>query len=604
MANHFGGIKFTNNTTSQAFDLLTVDEAGRRALTIEERPPSPRVATRAQTALGLNPFEKLTFDMTDWQWGHGLEEFDPELTHKAARARYQDGYAIDTSVRGKVLHGPDVTTMSSTGDNPRQFILYNDDIYVLTITKLYHWTGAAWNLDWTVPGGGTTNNMVVYDGSLYVSANDPGNPTHYWYWNGAVMTQKAVPAGTADWFHVVSDANGSQLVATYSDNYIQRSVDPVTPTWTAGIQIGHDGDTINNIFTVNGYMFIGTERTLYMLGEDDRVFDVDDRLANRASTDSYSVADQIMSEAWFSDQTWRLQQLVAVGENEYDLRQGGPFRDSEFWPFSALDTIGNIKNIAFDQDAVYVSVLRSGTTTYIYKGVEVSRGQYSWSPIVGNFSGATNGMSVIKETSGKPWLIWASGVSIYYIEVDEADWGPYEADWVMITPYFDAGLPQWNKLWHTLEVYLEREANTKVTCYYEIDGGGWTLFGATGICQTNGHNSLSLSTPISGKRVRLKFAGNTTNSSNKVNLLSFQLTGALKPPKKMTIDATVVVENDTEMTFLEGLRDTTSYFIVVEDDLGNTYNCTVQAGFPSLHYMYDEARGDVVHAARMVLVEV
>lgn len=597
-------IKLKQGSTTNRFRLLK--QGGRKAWRVSEEPPNPRVEVEAASREGFHPDRELPFVMEDWVWGTGLERFGSQSLERGHTFRYADGFNIDTSQAGVIRHGPLIETIGSvsSGQTIEEFTLFLDKVYIRTTNKLYNIVSGTLTEQHDF-GAAVTKSMAVFADKLYIAV-DTANT--YFEWDGTTMTSKTVTDGSS-LFLATQGASNPILIRVINDNFISTSSDPndVTSWDTPGVKVG-EGDTINSLFVVSGFPFAGTESTVYVIATDsDGVsvpIELDKRLATRRSSTAFSIKAESGSDVWLSDGR-DIMRLVAEGFELFDIRQDGPFRSFDTRPVTS-DIKGTPKSIAQDLDAVYVLADRSGDI-YVHKGVELSRGQFAWSPWA-KYTGTNAAAAVLKTTGDADPFLYA-GNTLAVVRFKTENWTTFAATWELHTPQFTATLETWDKMWQALHAFLILTGTAKVEVSYKLNNdSSWTDFNdatsGTNDMTADGINSLKLAAPINGKKVQLRFLGSNVTNTHKVDMRSFNLEGLLRPDRKPIFDFTVVADTAGETTFLNGLRTDVTQFITITDRFGTDRTAFILPGFPVEEELTDEARREPVRTYRIVAQEV
>lgn len=597
-------IKLTQGGTTHKFRLL--QQRGQKAWTVSESPPNPRVEVEAASREGFRPDRELPFVMEDWVWGVGLERFGSQSIDRGHLFRYADGFNIDTSQSGIVKHGPLVESLGSvsSGQTILEFTLFQDKVYIRTKNKLYSTDGATLTEEKDFSAA-VTKSMAVFNDKLYIAVDTADT---YWEWNGSAATSKTVTDG-ASLFLATQGASNPILIRVLNNNFISTSIDPNDVTsWDApGVKVG-EGDTINSIFIVSGFPFVGTESTVYILATDSEgvsvPIELDKRLATRRSTTAFTIKAESGSDAWLSDGR-DIMRVVAEGFELFDIRPDGPFRSFDARPVTA-DIKGSPKSMAMDLDSVYILADRSGDI-YVYKGVELTRGQFAWTPWA-KFTGTNAAAAVLKVTGDADPYLYA-GDTLEVIRYKTENWTTFAATWELETPQFTATLETWDKMWTRVEAFIVLTGTAKLEVAYRLNNTtSYTdLDDATAgnnDMTTNGFNQLKLAAPINGKKVQLKFTGSRSTNTHKVDLRSFDLEGILRPERKPIFDFTVRPDTATESTFLNALRTDVTQFITITDRFDVDRTAFILPGFPIEQEQTDEVLKEPVRTYRIVAQEV
>ena len=592
-------IKLGDGSSTRRFRLL--QQNGRKSWSVKELPPEPNIDSPAAAREGLPPSRLLPFDGQDWSWGAGLTRPTPQTQRPGHVLRYADGFNIDTSEVGKVKHGPLVSAVGTLSADPIGAKVFIDEVWFLTNEHLYSFApaGPTLTLEWTNPDGALNLEMEVLGSNLFIAASN----TKIWHTTGIgspiTVTSTAFAAT-----HLLQI--GNQLWRSFSGDQISSSINPAagSPTWSAGASAGDTG-TIQNLFSISGLLGVATLSSLYIVTVDADAnitsTELNKSLRVRRGGSVFSVKAESGTDVWFSDGFHQIIRLIAEGFEVFDLRPAGPFRGTDERPVTEPDVTNiTIGGISQDVDAIYVAASRV-SDAFIYKGVEIARGVYSWSPIH-KLSPQTTDLTflAVLGTSGDlfPVVYFNDGADVKQFDTV---WTAYASDWELETSKFSATLPQWDKMWNRIRAFLNLEANTKMTVSRRVDSTvAYSVFGSTGEMTSDGDNELSVTTPIAGKEIQLKFAGNTTSSGSRVDLFSFLLEGFLRVDDRPIYDFTVIADNKADGTFINSLRDLTSKFVTLTDRFGDAHTVAILPGFPEEIEVIDEATRAPVMAFHIV----
>ena len=560
-----------------------MQEGGAKAWSVTEQPPSPSIEGRENVA----PEELLTFEQRDWSWGIGLTRPTPQTQRPGHFLRYADGFNIDTTEPGQVKHGPEIASVGTLLLKPLQAVVFDDKVWFLTTTHLYHWADPTLTLFWTNPDGAVNSEMEVLGSNLFVAASN----TKIWHTDGTVAPVST--AFAAD--HLLQ--LGQNLWRSFSTDQVSSSANPAagSPTWTAGAAAG-DTSQIQNLFSLSGLLGVATTSSLYIvtLDADSNIISTEINKALRARRTSgvYTVKAESGGDVWFSDGFNNVLRVVAQGFDVFDVRPAGPFRTTDELPITEPpfdpDDV-SVEAITQDIDAIYMIIQRV-SDSYVYKGVEIARGVFAWSPIH-KLTPATTSADFIAAlgTSSDlvPRVYFNDGTAVRSFATV---WDEFNATWEFITIKFSATLLSTDKLWTILRGFIDRAStNAKITVFYRSDlDTAWTLFESPGEMTLNGNNELSLTAPVANKEIQLRFVGSTTAAADRVDLLSFALEGYLRTDNRPIYDFTVISDTAGDATFLRGLR-TLGKFITLTDQFGLAHNVIILPGFPREVQVIDEA---------------
>ena len=598
-------IKITQGATSHRFRLL--QQRGQKAWQVSESPPNPRVETEASSREGFRPDRELPFVMEDWTWGFGLERFGSQSVARGHLLRYADGFNIDTTRPDIVQHGPleeAVGGSLSSGQHPLDFALFQDKVYFITNKELYAIESGSSVLKNTATE--IINSMAVFNDKLYISTSEAGK---YLEWDGSSMVVKSVADG-ALLFEVHTGIDGPVLVRVINDNFISTASDPndVSSWDSTGIKVG-EGDSITSMFVISGFLFCATQSGIYVIATDtDGVstpIELSRLLTTRRSTDTYRIKAESGSDVWLTD-TRDIIRIVAERFDQFDIRFNGPFRSFDERPVT-LDLKGKILALAQTNDAIYVAALR-GSDTYIYKGVEILRGVYSWCPWAKFTETDVRAMAVIKTTGDSDPILYI-GKNEALIKFTTENWTKFAATWELITPQFTATLETWDKMWRSIEAFIVKTGDAKLEIAYRLNNDtDFIDFDDSGAgdndMTADGFNELILAAPINGKKIQLRLTGSNVLNTEKVDLRSFNLKGLLRPDREPIFDFTIIADNTTEVTFINALRTDVTQFFVITDRFGTDRTAFMLSGFPIEQEQTDEAIKESVRTYRIVAQEV
>ncbi len=601
-------VKITQGATSHKFRLLQLN--GKKSWNVSESPPNPLIELEAASRSGFRADVELPFVMEDWSWGIGLERFGSQSTDRGHLLRYADGFNIDTTQPDVVLHGPleeAVGGALDSGEHPINFVLFQDKVYFNTNRRLYAIeSGSPVSKHSFDPNG--IGNMSIFNNKLYLTTTISGE---YSQWDGTTMVSKTVTDGADFFFTRQTPTKGPVLMRVINNNFISTSTDPeTTSTWdTPGIEVG-EGDSITNMFVISGFLFVTTESTIFIIATDadgvDIPIELHRLLLNKRSSDTYKFKAESGSDVWLTDKR-DIIRIVAEGFEIFDIRPNGPFRSFDERPVT-LDLKGTILTMTQDSDAIYVSALR-GSDTYIYKGVEIVRGIFTWTPWA-KFTGTdVRGSAVIKTTADSDPFLYI-GKNEALIKFQTENWTKFAATWELVTPQFTATLETWDKMWQAIEAFIEVVGSAKVEVSYRLNTNTTFLdfddaTSGTNDMTADGFNELILAAPINGKKVQLKLTGTRgATNTDKVNLRSFNLEGLLRPDRKPIFDFTIIADTATEITFINALRTDVTQFFTITDRFDVDRTAFMLTGYPIEEEQTDEARKEPVRTYRIVAREV
>lgn len=589
-------LKINDGSSTRRFRLL--QRQGQKFWQVQEQPPRPQVEGRAAAREGLPPDRMLPFDGQDFSWGAGLARFTPQGDRPGHVLRYADGFGVDTTEPGRVKHGPLVSSVGSTAANVLKALVFVDVVWFMTESHLYTWDGCTLTLEWTNCGDDNTD-MEVFNGNLFVAAGAS------YFWTDGTGVGGCVTMTEESFAATKFLALNGVLWRSFSQNQISSSNTPADccPVWTAGAEVG-DGDTIRNLFSISGLLGVETFSNLFVIDSDLSSIELNKGLRNRRATASTTaIKSESGGDVWFSDgiNVWR---LVSVGFELFDVGPDGPFHSTDERPVTEFPAGGAVvyTGIAQDLDEVYVAVLRA-QGDYIYKGKPVTRNVFAWTPLVKESAGTVTFLAVLKTSADTaPIVYFNDGTSVKQFSTV---WSTYAPAWELETVRFNATLPAWAKMWYRIRATLELAGcDTDVTVSERRDTDiSYNLFGATGVMSDGGSNEITVTAPLNGNEIQLKFAGATCTDTNNADLLSFLLEGLLRPDYRRTYDFSIIADSQADATFIEGLRTGLTSFVTLTDRFGTDRTVFVLPGYPIEQELEDQVRKEVVRVYRIVAQE-
>ncbi|KKU10384.1 MAG: hypothetical protein UX14_C0019G0012, partial [Parcubacteria group bacterium GW2011_GWF1_45_5] len=426
-----------------------------KAWTVRELPP-PATPSEAQASREGSSINKLPFHMEDWSWGAGLQRFG-NRDLPGHKFRLDDGFGIDLSDPGFIKHGPVGTTVGTFNSAAEQAIMFLNKVWFITNTRVYNYDGTSltqFEDMFVTQAINDIIDIVTFGSNIFVSTSDGGGKK-YWKSNGtaAFAEVKNVAASLpTDFFQIV----GQNIWRAYNPSstaptLIQRNDDPTDGTgWepAGGIQIGF-AEGINSLFTLSGLLFVGTQSSIYVVNSEDEPIEFNSKMQTRRGARANAVVSNIGTDAWISDEI-DIDRILPIDFEAFDIRPAGPFFGFDPVPYTSSTKL-SITSIAQDMDFVYVCV-DDGASTFVYKGKEVERGLFVWSPLV-KVTGTNNFAGVFKLTGDStPFLYIGAALTVVKYALP---WTTYAASWEAITPQFTAGVEEWDKMWHTLRCYVE-----------------------------------------------------------------------------------------------------------------------------------------------------
>ncbi len=599
-------IKINNGTTSKQFRLFGED--GIKAWTVEELAPNPNIFSELQAAEGLPPTIDLPFIMNDWSLGVGVDRFGPNFAQPGHVLRYADGHGIDTTEPGLIKHGPLAAAVGDVDLAVIRYVLFLNKVWIITSESLYDWDGTTLTLRWDADGSGIVIRDMESFGSNLILTTDESDV--YRTTEGTTFPPPTTAIGitgtqTASKIFTKQGTDNPVLIMALAGNTFTTIADPAgTPIFQDPITVG-DGAPITNFFALAGLLFVCTEDTIYTIDSDDKVIEFNRILRTRRSSSAFTIKAESGNEVWLSDGSSDIFRIVARGFDEFDVQPEGPQFSRNERPVKFDSLSGNTLAMTMDLDAVYVAK-QSGSDTIIYKGVEIARDFFTWTPLIKRTGDVINEMGIFKMTGDAQPLLYvdedttsSNSIVTYVLK----NWTTYVASWELETSFFNARLEAFNKLWHTISIFSEMDANTKVTVEFRTSpDNAYATINVNGELTTSGHDSLSHNGIIAAKTVQLRFTGSTTNSANNVNMRSFNFEGLLQPPFRRIIRGTLIVENKTDADFLDALR-TDNGTLTITDPFGVSFTVFSIPGSQKERIIIDEARSISLRAYDVVFRE-
>lgn len=560
--------------------------------------------TRTGKAWGVSeippPEIDALFSQADFSWGAGLAKLGVHLDRPGHIFRYADGYGIDTT-DGIVKHGPGSASVGTVSGTVLGFIQFIDRVWILTTTKLFNWNGTTLTDFWTNPDGALNLNFVVHGTNLLVTTSRySGGNSRYYHTNG-VAAPTAVDTATTG-ANITMFTMGEVVWRAHSTNQITSSLTPtsaaswLTPSYTIGA-----GATITNLFGLTGLIFVTTRDgdIIAVNAADGTETAIDDRLKTRRSTTAYSIKSNTGTDVWLSDGSKDVLQVVALDFETFDVRPSGPFHHSNDKPFTATDTEGLVKALAQDAEFVYVAVLR-GTAVYVYKGAELLRGVFAWTPIIRIASATANAMAVLKMSADtQPKLYINNGTAIVAYQI--RDWTAYNTEAVITTCYFSATDESLAKMHTRMKGFIDQTGSSGITAFYRKDTEtSFTNIGSSQV--TPGQFKVNPTAPLANFRIQLQFVVSASDAVSPLHLRSFGLEGITKPELRRAWDFTVVADNKADADFCISLRTNTTSLISVSDRFDIVRSGTLVAWSES--EMTDEITRRPARSYRLVIQEV
>lgn len=587
-------VVFTLSGDEKSFRLVTDARSGSKLWRVTE-PDSER--RRSSDA---------TYIAKDWSRGTGLNRFTPG-EGMGDVLRIADGYGIDLT-NGQIEHGPGSASVGAITGTMVKFILFNDLVWILTTTHLYHYNGTTLTDFWGPAASGATHetnpsttlaDIELFNNKLYIC-----DGTDIYRTDGTTDPNLTKSTDNADFLLALQTATGPQLWRAYDTNLIASTTNPdaASPTWSTAITVG-PGEDITSMHTLSGLLFVNTESTIFSISSAGEALELDKRLQTQRSSKAFSVVSNSGSDVWLSDQTPDILQMVAIDFEQFDIRKTGPFQTSDAIPFTELESRGDVKSITQDTENVYVTVER-GSDVYVYKGAEKQRGLFIWSPLI-RVASTTNVASGVFQlsTESNPFFYMNTGSSIVKYQV--RDWTLFNDEWQVEFPFFDNADELELKVWTRLLVFAENSGTSgdfTVTPARKLDNA--TSYTNLPFTFANDGVNTVVSGILPGRRIRLRLTCASTDTTKSYTVRSVKLEGIRKPELKKLYDMTVFAESKGDLDFLESLRNASSAFLLFKDRQGTQRQGVVLPGFPEETEVRDENKRGIHRRYRLVIQEV
>ncbi len=609
-------IKLNDGTDTRRFRLLRTKDG--LAWRVSEQPVTPRVEDNA-AALSFEslPAERmLSFAMDNWSWGVGLNEFVAGATDVGSRARLWKGFNVDVTTPNRIRHGPERQVVGTLLATPIQYIFFDSKVYIITASHLYSYNGTSLVLETTQSG--FVRGAAVFAGKLYVPRG-PG--TVYSTWDGSSFVTAPTPTdpGGASKKIIQFAVVGNRLWAAHDDNRVsfinETSTDWEKGSLTAGIRVG-DGGSITNLFSISGLLFIATESSIFVQDNDFVSHDLAKHFKTSPSVTNFNHLAESGGEAYISNgYNENLLRITASDFETFVIQEASPMLDLARRPVNAdrKDIASSLFGVGLDQKHI---ILRASLTdgSWVYKGTERGGGVISWSPLQKMSQSAAGQPIGVFKTSGDDamycYIADSAGLtSLHRVPIDR--WPnthvDYASTWEAVTPFFNANLPTWDKVWWRLKVIAEKVGagvGAVLTIKARIDDdAGTTTIGTVGNTDASGEYTFALPNTFAGRRVQLFFSGTSGNADQDgVDLIAFSLEGIIKPEYLPVTDFTVVATNKAEADFIKGLR-TKTVAITLTDRFDADKSVFVIPGTPVELELIDEVLHNPVRAYRILVQE-
>jgi len=546
---------------------------------------------------------QLTFTQFDWIGGHGQCDYQEG-------DKYFEGQSIDTTQKGKVFLGPEITEVkdddgSVLDSTPTDFFWFE------TVGKWLCWTageiyslGTSWEAATTTVS--SVKQMVEMNGIAYASV---GSGTAYYYsTDGTTWAQTDLTDNDADGFLIAPNPDGlvDNLWKFKAPNELTRTTDGrgsaaggvqyETPTY-----IGETANDITNAFLNGDKLLIGKEDGLYWLDSIGGVHpQLPDELKVNHSTDNFKYVTNWQTSSYFS-----LQKGMGELTTAETFRPMGPLTEID-----DIGKVGSIVGITSDRDWVYVAV-DEGTNTIIYKGREVWTGQrlrWEWCPFVFLGTNACATIKVCQHSTTIKRLWFGYGSHTGYVVLSDNPLADSTArfctsGWLRMSYTYGTN-PIYDKLWQSVVLETSRFNSGTST----LGGSGESAqikyrddadIGAGAACvaahTTLGVHESNLTSALNNKRVQFElWLASDTNTATPV-VSFFQAKGIEKPTTVRTHEAyyrlgdTPSKRTKTIRTLLRAGRDSTTLMkfadlrysqTVTGTTTGDYTWCVMEPGFP------------------------
>lgn len=538
---------------------------------------------------------KVDYDLNEASFGVGL--LRQQVGRPGTQLRISDGYGVDLTEDGLVKHGPGRTSVGNYSGTAITIGTWASRTFLLTTSNLYNYNGSTLNDEGTISSA--KNSYAKYGTDLYIAGGDDGGGNGRYYriqsWGGGITTVTTSSPTSVNF--VASVANGTQnrfFVATA--NTVYSTDDPTgSPTFSLVTTLAED---INNMWSMNGYIFVQTESSIYIIHNDTNgnatAIELNSKMGSRANTTAGTILETEGQEAWSSDgkSLWLLRVL---GFNEFDIAEAGPFETTQAVPITS-DIRGTIIDVGRDIGAVYVTTLR-GSDTYVYKGVEKDRGLWVWSPLI-NISSTTVSTAKVSAYDGDPYLYEADGTTLYRFKLQ--DWTVYNTDWQIETSFLNNGEPTVDKIHHSLLTRVDRTGGNIQPASRVTEQSSYTNNG--GAVSTDTRVNLG---NLTGKEIQLRItmSGNATNQY--FNLRGLKVEGVRRPDQPRELNFTVWVDNLGEAAFLRSLNSNSgSIPSFTRSDLDDSVECQVYPGYPREIEGFDDGLRTATRAFEIRALEI
>uniref|UniRef100_A0A6M3J8Q2 Uncharacterized protein n=1 Tax=viral metagenome TaxID=1070528 RepID=A0A6M3J8Q2_9ZZZZ len=574
------------NGTLSEYMLVTGDD-GRAMYSVSEEIPQYQ-----------NP---LLFTQYDWIGGHGKYNF-------VEGDRYFEGQSIDTTVKGKVFLGPEITEVkesdvSDLDSAPAGFF------WAETPGKWLCWTASKVYLYGTAWTAASTNlvgvkQMAEVNGVTYAAM---GTGTAYYYsTDGSVWTATDLTDGTASGFVVAPDPDGlvENLWKFKLPNQLSRTTDGRTVAaggiqWESPSYIGETANNIINIFLSADKLLIGKEDGLSWLDSNGGVHVMlPEELKVNHSTDNFKYIANWQTSTYFS-----LQRGMGELTTSNTFRPMGPLTEID-----DISKVGDIIGLTADKDWVYAAV-DEGTNNVIYKGREVWTGQklrWEWCPLVFLGTNTCTSIKVCQHTTTDKRLWFGYGANTGYVILSDNPLADsayrYTTSGWLRASYTYGSNPIYDKLWQSAVLEMTRfnsgtetvaSSGETVQVKYRDDtdiGVGTECIAAH---NTGGVHEVNFTSALNNKRIQYElWLASDTNTATPV-VSFFQAKGVEKPTTVRTHEAYYRIGDTpnerakTMRTLLRAGRTSTTLMKFADLRYGQSLSdgtdytwCVMQPGFP------------------------
>lgn len=469
----------------------------------------------------------LRFIMNDWKGGHG------QFKHTAPD-KYYDGQSIDTTIDGKVILAPLITTVGIDGGvldaAPTKMVWFSaiSKLMVATGSQVY-WYATPYFVSKKTITNKTITDMVEFNGVLYVAIG--ASDKYYYSTDGATFTQTDLTDGYAVNLFVSPNAAGTANVLwkTKTPNEVSSTTDGRTvgaggSQWASPTYCGDTSNNVTNIFRVNDLTMVGRTDNLYNIDPDGGVHALKDDLKHNRSTQNFKYVNEFQSSVYYSLVTG-IEEITSYNTCK---------------PANPLDTddigkVGTCCGITSDKDNLYVA-MNEGTNIIIYKGREMKRGDYlrwEWCPFVFVGTNACTTIKVVQHSVSDRRLWFGYGTRMAYCILSD---NPLADSAYKFCPsgfirfsYLYGTNPLFDKMFQSIVTETAGcSATITATLKYRKDTDT-SMITISPAINTNGMNKTYFIDPITCKRIHFEIDLATGSSSSTPQVSYFEAQGVEKP---------------------------------------------------------------------------